>query len=167
MEIHHLSTKYAVKRLQEEDAEQVCQLEMGNPQYFVYCPPEPSIVSVIDDMRALPPGKTMEDKYYVGFFDGESLVAVMDLIFKYTEDHIAWIGLFMVDKAFQGKGIGSVIIEECIACLRKYGFHHVRLGYMKGNVQSRNFWMKNGFVETGEERVNDHGVVILMERKIV
>lgn len=167
MEIHQLSKRFAVKRLLKSDAEQVYQLGLGNPQYFVHCPPEPSVISVINDMHALPPGKTIDDKYYVGFFDGERLVAVMDLILNYPEDHIAWIGLFMMDKAYQGKGIGSLIIGECISCLQTYGFHYVRLGYMKDNVQSRHFWMKNQFLPAGGEKENDHGVVVLMERGIV
>ena len=99
MEIHQLSKRFAVKRLLKSDAEQVYQLGLGNPQYFVHCPPEPSVISVINDMYALPPGKTMEDKCYVGFFDGEHLVAVMALILNYPEEHVAWIGLFMLDKA--------------------------------------------------------------------
>lgn len=50
---------------------------------------------------------------------------------------------------YQGKGIGSTIIEESLAYLEKQGFTHVRLGYMKGNKQSRHFWIKNGFTPTG------------------
>ena len=166
MEIHHLSKRYAVKRLQEEDAEQVYQLELGNPQYFFHCPPEPSIASVIDDMHALPPDKTLNDKYYVGFYEGGNLIAIMDLILNYPEVHIAYIGLFMMDRAHQGKGTGSLIIEECLSCLQEYGFQYVRLGYMKGNAQSRHFWKKNHFLPAGEEKRNVRGVVVLMERKI-
>lgn len=167
MEIKKLSKRYAVKRLYESDAESVYQLESGNPQYFVYCPPEPSIDSVINDMHALPPGKTMDDKYYVGFFEGESLVALMDMILDYPLEHTAYIGLFMVDRAYQGKGIGSAIINDCLSCLKEHNYCYVRLGYMKSNAQSCHFWMKNQFVPTGEEKTNDHGMVIVMERKLV
>ncbi len=34
-------------------------------------------------MTALPPGKAMEDKWFVGFYDGDCLIAVMDLILNY------------------------------------------------------------------------------------
>lgn len=42
------------------------------------------------------------------------LIAVMDLILKYPNDETAFIGLFMVDSASQGKGTGTAIIEECL-----------------------------------------------------
>ena len=38
--------------------------------------------SIVDDMNALPPRTTYDDKYYIGYFEGEKLVAVMDLILK-------------------------------------------------------------------------------------
>lgn len=41
--------------------------------------------SILDDMEALPPGKSREDKYYVGFFGGGSLAAIVDLILGYPE----------------------------------------------------------------------------------
>ena len=31
-------------------------------------------------MRILPPGKSIEDKYYIGFYQEGKLIAVMDLI---------------------------------------------------------------------------------------
>ena len=167
IEVSQLSKQFDVKGLQESDADKVYQLELANPQYFVYCPPVPSVSSVIDDMHALPAGKTAEDKYYVGFYAGKNLVAIMDLIMCYPNDHTAFIGLFMVDNAYQGRGVGSAIIKDCLSCLQENGVSLIRLGYMKGNEQSRNFWLKNMFVETGEERINDRGKVIMMERKLM
>ena len=166
MEVMKLSKQYAVRVLRESDAKQVYALELGNLLYFDYCPPAPSISAVLSDMHALPPGKTMDDKYFVGYFEGEQLVVIMDLILNYPEESLAWIGLFMVDEAYRRKGIGSMIMEGCLACLKDNGFTHVRLGYMKGNAESRHFWLKNGFFETGEERENDHGMVIMMEREL-
>lgn len=167
IEVSQLSEQFDVNGLQKSDADKVYQLELTNPQYFVHCPPVPSISSVIDDMHALPPGKTASDKYYVGFYAEDSLVAILDLILHYPDEQTAYIGLFMVDKAYQGRGVGSLIIDGCLACLKETGFTRARLGYMKGNEQSRNFWLKNLFVETGEEKINDRGVVIMMERKLM
>lgn len=39
MDISHISEKYTVKTLLAEDAQKVFELELGNPQYFEYCPP--------------------------------------------------------------------------------------------------------------------------------
>lgn len=38
-------------------------------------------------VRALPPRMTYDDKYYVGFWDGQRLVAVMDLVSNYPDEN--------------------------------------------------------------------------------
>ena len=63
--------------------------------YYEFCPPFVTRESVLDDMTALPPGKTFEDKFYVGFFRENRLAAVMDVVFNYPDSHTAYIGFFM------------------------------------------------------------------------
>ena len=36
-------------------------------------------------MKALPPNKEAFDKYYLGYYDGEKLIAVMDFILGYPD----------------------------------------------------------------------------------
>jgi len=40
----------------------------------------------------------------------------------------------------------------------------VRLDYIKGNSQSSRFWEKCGFIETGIEKENEHGVAVVLEK---
>ena len=88
-----LSTKYKVKKMREEDAPIIFNLLPGNPLYFEYCPPKPSIESVLNDLRALPPGKSLIDKFYLGFFNDNQLVAVMDYIVSFPQEDTIFIGL--------------------------------------------------------------------------
>ena len=83
------------RRLTEADAAQVCALMQGNPLFYRYHPPQPTPESIRTDMTALPPGKAMGDKWFVGFYDGDCLIAVMDLILNYPAADTAFIGLFM------------------------------------------------------------------------
>ena len=147
MNIHisSLSTGYTVRRLTSADADRIYALCCGNPQFYEYHPPFVTRESILEDMTALPPGKTFDDKYFVGFYNGDALVAVMDLIDGYPDDTTAHIGFFMMDADCQGKGVGSAIIGDVIAHLRAAGFRKVRLGVDKGNPQSFAFWRKNGF----------------------
>ena len=151
MEPAGLSSRYGARRLCDSDVGAVYRLSAGNPIFYKYCPPCVTLESIREDMKVLPPGKSGEDKFYVGFFDGSMLTAVMDLILKYPNDETAFIGLFMVDSASQGKGTGTAIIEECLCFLKRQGLRRARLGFAKGNCQSEAFWTKNGFVRTGEE----------------
>lgn len=160
MDIVMLSRSFSVRILNTEDLEQIYTLSCGNEIFYQYHPPFVTRESILEDMEALPPNKGYEDKYYIGFFDEECLVAVMDLIRDFPEKNVAFIGLFMMNKLYQGKGIGSQIIGECIDYLRKLGFKTVQLGVDKGNPQSLAFWKKNGFIIVSEDSY------IRMERRL-
>ena len=83
MNVSDLSTCYTVRALLPEDAKRVLPLLCGNEIFYHYHPPEPTLASICEDMAALPPGKTLQDKHYVGFSQGDALIAVMDLILDY------------------------------------------------------------------------------------
>ena len=165
IKIEHLSKCYTVRNLGEKDIPQILELCQKNPKYYKHCPPEVSRESIEKDMTILPPGKTLEDKYYVGFFEDINLVAVMEWIDGYPDDKTAYIGFFMMNMDFQGKGIGSKIIAEVCECLRGQ-FSRVRLAYVKGNEQSEHFWLKNRFEKIGVEKEIESYIVVAMERRL-
>lgn len=163
MEVSLISTRYSVRRLTAEDVPAVFSLCSKNEQYYRYCPPFVTERSIMEDMKALPPKKGPEDKYYVGFFDGGELVAVLDLIVSFPNDRTAFIGFFMLEKRLSGGGVGSSMIEGLKAYLKKLGFTHIRLGWAKGNPQAEHFWKKNGFTETGVSYKAEGYTVIVAE----
>ena len=165
-QIEHLSKQYEVRKLTDTDVVAVYALCKENPLYYQYCPPFVTEDSIRADMKALPPRKTMEDKYYLGFYEGDRLIAVMDLILGFPKEETAFVGFFMMNKEVQGKGIGTALMQEVYACLKQCGFNFVRLGFAKGNPQSEAFWTKNGFVRTGVEDAQERYTVVVMERQI-
>ncbi len=165
-DVQELSKRYTVRRLTEKDVDRIYALSAENPMFYRYCPPFVTKESILDDMRALPPRTTYEDKYYIGFFNEDKLLAVMDLILGYPNDKTAFIGLFMMEKGSQGKGIGSSIVRETFDFLRSIDYQFVRLGFAKGNPQSETFWTKNGFVRTGVEVENENYTMVVMEKII-
>lgn len=165
MKIYELSGNYEVTAAGEKDIPDILRLCRGNPMYYRYCPPEVSEESIREDMVKLPPKKSKEDKFYLCFRDKGRLIAVMDLILKYPNEETAFIGFFMVDSEVQGKGVGSGIAEDVFRYL-KGEFSSVRLGYVKGNEQSRRFWEKNGFVPTGLVLKEDEYEIVVMEKNI-
>lgn len=163
LEIENLSNRYSVLRMTEADAERILALCRTNPQYYEFCGRQTSLEEVKSDLRVTPPGKTREDKYYVGFEDGGALAAVMDLIAGYPDEQTAFIGFFMLDSARQGRGAGSALIGEVCGYLRTAGFEKVRLGIDKNNPQARHFWMKNCFRVIREVQ-RDADTILLAER---
>ena len=154
MNIGLLSKKYRVRKLDINDVDVIYDMSSKNEIYYKYHPPFVTKESIIEDMKALPPDKSYDDKYYVGFFDGDSLVANMDLILGYPTDEIAFIGLFMINIVYQNKGIGSDIIRDICNCLKQTGYKKIRIGVDKENPQSNSFWKKNGFYIVSEKKYN-------------
>ena len=160
MKIKDLSKTFYVRKLDKDDIELIYDLSCKNHIYYQYHPPFVTRESILDDMKALPPGKSYDDKYYIGFFENDSLVAIMDLILDYPTKGIAFIGLFMTNIQYQHKGIGSNIISEITMSLKSLGYRKIRLGVDKGNPQSYSFWSKNNFKAISENNY------ILMELEI-
>lgn len=164
MDVSLLSDRYIVQIMGESDVERIYELCRKNSLYYQYCPPLVSEESIICDMNALPQNKDMQDKYYIGYYDGERLIAVMDLIMNFPDEKTAFIGFFMTDVSIQNTGIGSGIIEDLCVCLAKIGISKVRLGWVKDNPQAEYFWHKNKFVEVGDFYDTDKYTVIVAQR---
>ena len=128
----NFSRKYAVRPLTAADVDEILELCAGNEQFYRYHPPLATRESIFEDMKALPPGKSAADKHYSGFFDGETLIAVLDLIERYPQSDTALIGFFMVRKERQGCGFGTALIGELLDELRRESFRAVRLAVGQG-----------------------------------
>ena len=63
MNILSLSNQYYVRDLVPADAEMVCEALKGNTIFYQYHPPMVTVESILEDMAALPPNKSYEDKH--------------------------------------------------------------------------------------------------------
>lgn len=166
MQISGISSKYEVRKLTDKDVDVIYELAVENPLYYKHCPPEVSKDGIRAGMKALPPRKTYADKYYIGFWKENQLIAVMDLILKYPNEETAFVGFFMMAKEAQGCGNGTAVITEFCSYMKSQEYSFVRLGYAKGNPQSKAFWTKNGFEKTGIEYDNEAYTVVVLERRV-
>ncbi len=163
MDIYNFSSKYSVKTLKETDINDILKLYLSNPVYYKYCPTPASKESVLEDMTGLPPNKTIDDKFFVGYYEKERLVAVLDLLTGYPENSVVFLGFFMLHKDFQGKGIGVQIIQEIIVYIKELGFSKIRLAIIKGNEPAKNFWLRNNFELINVEREMEDYTAVFME----
>ncbi len=166
MNVEEMSKTYLVRKLTSADTDEVFALCEKNPLYYEYRPPFVTKSGIEEDMRALPPGKSERDKYYVGFSGESGLVAVADVIAAYPNEQTAFIGFFMTAARVQNKGVGSAIVNELCEFFKDAGFYSVRLGYVKDNPQARAFWLKNGFVPTGEVFARPDCVIAAAVRRL-
>lgn len=166
MKISQFSNRYQVRKLADADLEQVLALYQTNPLYFEHFPPLPSLESLANDLVECPPDKELSDKYFLGFWDKERLVVILDLIDGYPTSDTAYIGLFMVAGDLAGQGLGSRIMAELLPQLA-LGFRKVRLGYVASNPQAAHFWTKLGFCPTGEVKEIAGKQIVVAEYNLV
>ena len=155
------SKKYYVRKLQKNDIDQIYDLCSKNYLYYQYRPPYVTRKSIESDMVALPDNVDFKDKYYVGYFKNEKLIAVLDLIDGYPKKDILFIGFFMMDISIQKNWVGSAIVNELIDYLTTLKDKEVRLGWINGNLQAEHFWIKNGFCSIKE------GLVLCQEKGLI
>lgn len=165
LDITKFSRTYSVRRMRESDADTILAISESNPQYYQYCGKSPSKEEILNDLRITPLNISADAKYYVGFYDHETLIAVMDLIEGYPNPDCLFIGFFMLNHNFQGRQIGTGMIGELLQYAKEIGFSTVRLGIDKGNPQSTYFWEKNGF-RVIKEIKQDVGTILLAERTL-
>lgn len=160
-----LSTRYDVRRITNAEIPAALRLMQSNPAFYRVCPPEPTAASVAFDLVHLPPRAVPEDKYFLGFWDGETLVALLDLILHYPTRQHAFFGFFMLDASRQGRGEAAAIVKETLAALRSE-FSAVRLGVVIGNTRAERFWARCGFTPTGYIDRQDYYTVSVLEKTI-
>lgn len=161
-----LSKRYKVRVLSEKDIDDVLVLCQSNTLYYKYCPPFVTRQNILDDMKALPPNKAYTDKFYLGYFDGEQLIAVMDLIMTFPDEETVYIGFFMTNASVQNKGVGTFIIDEVSNYLSKIGIKQIQLGWVKDNPQATHFWLKNKFIAIETTSNQRHDTVVKAMRKL-
>ena len=165
IDIKKLSKRYTVRKLNLDDVQMIYAFCKRNTQYYEYCGKEPSIELIEKDIEITPPGIPIEQKYYIGFFDNDKLVAAMDLVDGYPTCDYVYIGFFMMDCDLQGNGIGSKIVSESLEYLSEQGFKKCQLGIDKDNPQSNHFWRKNGFEVIREVEIEE-GIILAAEKQL-
>lgn len=158
---------YQIKQITAEDYAALFALQQTNPTYFSKMQDHPvTFAESIAGTTELPPNTTREQKFYIGFYRGGNLEAIMDYIVGYPEPHTVWIGLFMVDGTKKRTGIGKTILRAFFAVLKQYGIARVRLAYIEGNEESHAFWNAMGFqavskATSKQEGRNDWDLVVM------
>ncbi len=166
MDLDKISTKYKVKKLDVSNFQNILNLYLTNLEFYEHRPLTATTEGIIENMNASSIGKNRTDKLYIGYFEEDKLMGILDLSFDYPKKGNAYIGLFMLHKNFQGKGIGTEIINELISYLKENGYTSMSLAYAKTNESAKNFWLKNDFTLTDIEKINDNYVAVLMEKDL-
>lgn len=162
LNIQALGTSYDVRRLSEADIGDVYALARSNRRYYRSLRIHPSRTMLTEVITNVPEGAGPNSKYCVGFFSGDDLIAVLDLICGYPESNAAFIGWFMVEASLQGQGIGSGIFADVRAAMKAQGYDYLQVVAPLHNEDALHFWKSQGFAETGKlDNTGDYPTTIL------
>lgn len=157
---------FDVIKIDNSNIEEVFELCKHNKKYYEYLQEQLTIDWVKKITKELPPKANSKDKYFVGIYQEEKLIAVLDLIVNYPLKGKAFIGFFMMDKISQGKGIGKKLIINLLNFLKSNKYDSCELGVVENNVEAISFWTKLGFEKTGEIYNHENYNVIMMSHKL-
>ena len=161
LDFQAFSTHFSVRRITEADIADVYVLARMNHRYYRQLGTRPSIAGLTEIITNVPSDAGSVGKYFVGFFEDDDLVAVMDIITGYPDATSAFIGWFMVDVNRQGLGIGSSILADVRAACSAQGITRFVLRCPEPNTEAMQFWTAQGFEPTG--LVEDNGRYAIAE----
>ena len=170
-DLQELLPDYKIKTIAEKDYDNLYNLELSNIDYYLCTQGHAvSYEEAAKDITELPPNTSQEQKFYIGFYDNEKLVAVMDYIEHYPSKGIVWIGFFMTDVAVKRKKLGTKIISEFIKALRKNNISSLQLGCLDSNNIGLHFWKSLDMYEirrvvSREDNRPDWNIIVF-ERKL-
>jgi len=90
-----------------------------------------------------------KDGFQVYELDGEVISALVVNRFQHRLKHLAYIGAFGIKLSYQGRGIGTKIMQELIRDLHSDGVRRIELRVEADNDRAINFYRKLGFQVEG------------------
>ena len=153
-------------KLTEQNIGEIFRICSDNPAYFEHMRETLSVEKLAKLLTSIPPGADLANKKNIGFRQQGRLVGYLELIesFPYS-DHVL-IGFFIVEKAMQGRGLGSAIINSVLAKYAASGFKIAILSHARTDEKAKAFWLKNRFVATGELDAYEDIELVVMERNL-
>ncbi len=101
-------------------------------------------------LKALPRGKTHEDKFVVGLFDAPGhLVGVLDVIRDYPEEAEWYLGLLLFGPTSRGRGLGDRVYHRLEEWVEAEGGRAIHLIVEEQNPRAIQFWQRMGFEVQG------------------
>ncbi|GAX47068.1 GNAT family N-acetyltransferase [Pseudolactococcus reticulitermitis] len=141
---------------------EILALYERNQDYFALSQNSAVTLSqVAEDVHSGPAQVTPENKkYFLLTDDKDRILGVLDYVLGYPDEQTVFIGLFLVDKIFQGQGIGRAIVTEQMTYFRSIGMAKVRLAVLENNPNGLAFWQRLGFEIIEDNKMSTDGDLV-------
>jgi ribosomal protein S18 acetylase RimI-like enzyme len=111
-------------------------------------PPGPEEAAEL--LRAVPKGKTHDDKFVIGLFDAPGhLVGVLDVIRDFPRRAEWYLGLLLFEPRLRGNRLGDRVYHRLEEWIRAQNGSAIHLVVEEVNPGALRFWERMGFVVQG------------------
>jgi GNAT superfamily N-acetyltransferase len=131
-----------VRALEERDVAALQALFDEDPEYFEINGRE---IPVEEIRTAVPPGRTLDDKFIFVLERNGRVEGMIDLIRDYPEPHIWHLGFIFLSKSMRGAGQGRRCLHALYDWVRAQGGTVIRLGVVEPNAKARHLYATEGF----------------------
>ncbi len=128
------------------------QVIMGSPDYHLTVDGALPDASRVDDFfTSMPPGYTLADLSCIGFFLGDEIAGIANVLRRWNAPNKAIIGLLLFHPNFRRRGLGAVAVKQIEQLARTWpDITRLRIGVVETNAEALPFWQAQGFVRNGE-----------------
>lgn len=160
-----LKQRYTIKKITESNINDSYNLMKDNKYYYSRTQfHEVNLKECLNDLIKLPPDTEISQKFYIGIYEEDHCIALLDYVERYPKDSVVYLGLYMLSIEKHGKNIASSIINQFFECTKSNGFTEIKLSCYEKNEIGMKFWTKLGFtIEKESSRVIDSQTFKLME----
>lgn len=142
-----------IKKVSENNLEEILNLKVNENQNS-YIESTRECLEEAKECRFYEPAGLYIDETLVGF-------AMYGLFPKEGENGRVWLDRFLIDKKYQGKGLGSIMLDRLINYLSdKYKCKEIFLSLYENNKGALYLYKKFGFEFNGELDINKEKIMV-------
>lgn len=140
-------TGATVRDLTHADDDLIYAFQVQHPDYFAHFQDHPvTRQEAIQDVDDIPVTATADQKAYLGVFEGDQLVLIVDLMIDYPLPSLVWLGLWLpaatLDLTRQ-----EALYRSLVKTLRQADAVQLQLSVFMGDRQAPVFWESQGLVK--------------------
>ncbi|MHC9537012.1 GNAT family N-acetyltransferase [Dellaglioa sp. BT-FLS60] len=142
------SAPYSVRELTEKDTPQLLALEESQATYLQLQGKNALTTTEIkSDLTALPLSVKSDQKWSLGFFKEDKLIAMIDFLTDYPQVQTIWIGLFLVSKSAEGQGIATHLLKALFKSFKSEQFTNVQTLKYEQEIVNQKLLEKFNFID--------------------
>ncbi len=95
------------------------------------------------------------------------LIGTTVIVAPHAGQPYPWLGLLILDSAWQGRGLGAEVVEAIEVYLAHEGWPEVHLCVLEGSPRARAFWERHGYSVYGERRDREGRTCWLLRKSLL